>query len=245
MFDLIASAKKLNRVMKADNKAGNQWRYYNGKRSGPTFKATRAEKKFYTNCMGGIVFVCKDAGMPGTAFDWYGDKGKIVWTNASAKKNAQKYFDILTVKMTVKQAIKYGVIQPGDILTYSAMTHTNMFLGNSKSFDSGHAFCTGSGEGAPFTKWIGAVVYSGKKVSYAFRLKSTNVYRCQVGAYDKIENAQKRLLEVTSKSGFTCFIEETDVFRVYCGSFEQPQNAIERIKDLINSGIEECFIKIK
>lgn len=245
MYDLLASAKKLNRIMKADNKAGHQWRYYNGKRSENTFQKTRAAGKYYTNCMGGVVFVCKDAGIPGTALDWYGNKGKINWSNANAKKNAEKYFDILNVKWTLKQAIKYGLVQPGDILTYSAMTHTNMYLGDNKSFDSGHAYCTGSGEGAPFTKWIGALVYSGKKIAYVFRQKSNCVYRVQVGAYNKLENAQERLLDVTAESGFTCFIEQTDMFRVYCGAFERPQNAIDRIKDLVTADITECFITIK
>ena len=245
MYDLIESAKRLNRIMKADNKAGHQWRYYNTKRSGPTFKKTRAEGKYYTNCMGGVSFVCKDAGIPGSALDWYGDKGKIRWLNANAKKNAEKYFDILTVNMMVSEAVRRGIIQPGDILTYKLMTHTNMYIGDRKSFDAGHAYCTGSGEGAPYTKWIGSLAYSGKKCSYVFRLKSSNVYRVQVGAYNDKANADGRCVEVVHKSGFVCFTEQTDMYRVFCGSFERPQNAIDRVNDLIACGIKECFIVIK
>ena len=73
---VIASAKALNKQMKADNKAGHQWRYFNNKRSENTFEKTRRAGKYYTNCMGGVAFVCKDAGIPGSALDWYGSMGK-------------------------------------------------------------------------------------------------------------------------------------------------------------------------
>ena len=39
---LLAQMKRMNRVVKQDNAAGHQWRYYNGKRSEPTFARTRA-----------------------------------------------------------------------------------------------------------------------------------------------------------------------------------------------------------
>ena len=64
---LIAQMKRMNRVVKQDNAAGHQWRYYNSKRSEPTFARTRAAGKFFTNCMGGISFACKAAGIPVSA----------------------------------------------------------------------------------------------------------------------------------------------------------------------------------
>ena len=243
--DLIASAKKLNRVMRADNKAGNQWRYYNTKRSASTFKATRAAKKFYTNCMGGVSFVAKNAGISGDALDFYGGKGNIVWLGDGAKARTKKVFDILAVNRPVKQAVKKGIIQPGDILTYKNIIHTNMFIGNNKSFDSGHAYCDGNGEGAPFLKWIGSLAHPESVCKYVLRLKGPNVYRVQVGAYDSLDNAGRRAVEVARISGLKCFMEHTDMIRVYCGSFEQAQNAIERIHDLENANIKDAFIVVK
>lgn len=243
--DLIASAKKLNRIMRADNKAGNQWRYYNTKRSASTFKATRAAKKFFTNCMGGVAFVCKDAGIDAGALDFYGGKNKIVWLGEGAKARTKKVFDILTVNRTVREAVKKGIIQPGDILTYKNFSHTNIYIGNNKSFDAGHAYCDGNGEGAPYLKWVGPLSHPSTVCKYVLRLKSAKTYRVQVGAYDELGNAERRETEVTMMSGFACFKEQTDMIRVYCGSFEQAQNAIERIHDLEVSKIKDAFIVVK
>ena len=242
---LLAQMKRMNKVVKQDNAAGHQWRYYNGKRSEPTFARTRAAGKFYTNCMGGVSFACKAAGIPASALQWYGGKNKIVWLSDHAKADAKKVFDIIPLHKTVKKAVKKGMIQPGDILTYESMSHTNAYYGDSLSFDTGHAYCTGSGEGAPYKKWIGTLAHSGRVVSYIFRIKGNYTYRVQVGAYSAKVNADKRMAEVAQKSGFGCFMEQTDMIRVYCGSFEQAQNAIERIHDLEVSKIKDAFIVVK
>lgn len=240
--DLIAAMKRLNRVVKADNAEGHQWRYYNGKRSESTFKKTRAAGKYITNCMGGVSFACKEAGVPGSALQWYGDKAKIHWLSDRAKADCKKYFDIITLKKTVKKGVKKGMIIPGDILTYVTMTHTNMYYGDSLSFDTGHAFCSGSGEGAPFKKWIGTLAHSNKQVQYILRLKGNNFYRVQVGAFSSADNANKRAALIKQKTGFDCFKEQTDMIRVYCGSFENPRNAIDRVDDLEKAGVTEAFI---
>lgn len=240
--DLLAAMKRLNRIVKADNAEGHQWRYYNGKRSEPTFKKTRAAGKYITNCMGGVSFACKEAGIPAAALQWYGDKAKIHWLSDRAKADCKKYFDIITLKKTVKKGVKKGMIIPGDILTYVTMTHTNMYYGDSLSFDTGHAFCSGSGEGAPFKKWIGTLAHSNKQVQYILRLKGNNFYRVQVGAFSSVDNANKRAALIKQKTGFDCFKEQTDMIRVYCGSFENPRNAIDRVDDLEKAGVTEAFI---
>lgn len=240
--DLIAAMKRLNRVMKADNEAGHQWKYYNNKRSESTFKSTRAAGKYYTNCMGGVSFACKEAGIPASALQWYGSMGKIVWLSDKAKADCKKYFDIITLKKSVKKGVKKGMIQPGDILTYTTMAHTNAYYGDSLSFDTGHAYCTGSGEGAPFKKWIGTLSHSAKQVAYILRLKGNNFYRVQVGAFSSVDNANKRAALIKQKTGFDCFKEQTDMIRVYCGSFENPRNAIDRVDDLEKAGVTEAFI---
>lgn len=241
--EVIASMKHLNTVMKSDNKSGHQWRYYNNKRSENTFDKTRKAGKYYTNCMGGVAFSFKYAGIPGSALDWYGSLGKIVWLNKDAEKNAKKYFDIIPVKTkTVKQCIDDGTLQAGDIVTYMSMSHTNAYMGNNKSFDSGHAFCSGSGEGAAYIKWIGTTPYKGYKISYIFRLKKPSMYRVQVGSYSRQPNAVKKMAEVAQQSGFECFMEQTDKIRVYCGSFEQESNAVARVKALTAAGVNGAFV---
>lgn len=245
---LVASMKKLNRIMKADNAEGHQWRYYNSKRSEPTFQATRAAGKYYTNCMGGVSFACKDAGIPASALQWYGGQNKIVWLGDrdKSKANAKKVFDIFRIRdRTVRTCIRKGILQPGDIITYKNMTHTNALYSTEKSFDSGHAYCTGSGEGAKYNKWIGSVAHGGSKVAYIFRLKGDYTYRVQVGAYTSISNAQRRMAEVAQASGLGCFMEQTDCIRVYCGSFSIFTNAVDRLDDLQNHGITDAHITAK
>lgn len=243
--NLLAQMKRMNKVVKQDNAAGHQWRYYNGKRSEPTFAKTRAAGKYITNCMGGISFACKAAGIPTAALQWYGGKNKIVWLSDHAKADAKKVFDIIPLHKTVKKAVKKGMIQPGDILTYESMQHTNAYYGDSLSFDTGHAYCTGSGEGAKYSKWIGSLAHPNRKIAYIFRLKGNNVYRVQVGSYSQKANADKRVLQVAQKSGFGCFIEQTDMYRVYCGSFEQFKMAINRLNDLNDSGVKQAYICVK
>ena len=244
--DLVAAMKHLNTVMKADNKAGHQWRYYNGKRSENTFEKTRKAGKYYTNCMGGVSFAAKHAGVPGNALDWYGDKAKIHWLNENAEKNAKKYFDIIPVKTkTVKQCIADGTLRPGDVLTYMNLTHVNAYYAENKSFDTGHAFCDGSGEGAPYKKWIGTTPYKGYKVAYILRLKSKGVvYRVQINAYTRKVNADKCVAECFKKTGFPAFYElmGDNQYHVFCGSFESKANANDRVA-AIRGAYPGAFVK--
>ena len=62
-------------------------------------------------------------------------------------------------------------IEPGDILTYMAFSHTNCYLGDKKSFDSGHAYCDRQGELAPFKRWKGALAHKNDRVGFIFRIK--------------------------------------------------------------------------
>lgn len=244
--DFIAAMKHLNTVMKQDNKNGHQWRYYNGKRSENTFEKTRKAGKYYTNCMGGVAFAAKYAGVPGNALDWYGYKGSIHWNNSDAEKNCKKYFDIIPVKTkTVQQCMKDGTLRPGDIVTYMTLGHTNAYYAENKSFDAGHAFCDGSGEGVAFKKWIGTTPYKGYKVAYILRLKSKGVvYRVQINAYTRKINADKCVAECFKKTGFPAFYElmADGQYHVFCGSFESKANANDRVA-AIRGAYPGAFIK--
>ena len=214
--------------------------------------------------MGGVIFALKEAGIPGSALDWYGDKGKIVWLNDKAESNARKYFDIIAVKTkTVKQCMEDGTLRPGDIITYMTITHTNAYYAENKSYDTGHAFCNGSGEGAEFTKWIGTTPYKGYKVAYIFRVKGARIdkvtkkllyFRVQIGAMNTEQSARKLGTSCTEKTkpltedgkGLQTFYEKMSdgKWHVFCGSFTKQAGADERLALIKKPNLfPEAFIK--
>ena len=165
---LCAAMVRLNQWLMDDIKAGKDWHYDNANKSEPTFWLTRRAKKYHTNCMGGVAFALKEAGVPASSCDWYMSKGGITWLTKVAEKNLRKYADIIPVgDRTLKQIMDDGTLCPGDIVGFMAMNHTLAYVGNGLFFDSGHAYCNGD----HFTKWIGGLKYGGKKVSYLVRLK--------------------------------------------------------------------------
>ena len=176
MDKFLAALKTMNTQVKKDIKAGHIWRYYNDKRSEPTFPATRKAGKYYTNCFGGVAFGLKYSKVVSNdALSWYGIKGGIHFLSKAAEKAFKKFFNVVDIDgaKTVKQAIKDGTLKAGDILTYMTITHTNVYLGNGKSFDAGHAYCEGSGEGARYKKWIGDTPYQNYKIAKIVRLKDS------------------------------------------------------------------------
>lgn len=232
----IGSCIRLDQWMQLDNKLGFQWRYYNSKRSENTFWKTRAANKRYTNCQGAVAFALKDIGI--TATSWYGSSGKIVYTSTGAEEATKKVFDIIPVKTkTVKQCIADGTLQPGDIVMYMAMAHTNVYLGNNLSLDSGHAFANGSGEGAPYTVWCGKTPYLGYKISYILRLKST-IWRVRCGKFSVHDNA----INLKSKlliAGFDAeVIHENGEYVVQAGKFSIKSNATTLKKKLKAAGFD-------
>lgn len=197
----IEALSSMNKVMKADNEAGHQWKYYNTKNRNKTFAAARKAKNYITNCASGVDWGLKTAGVPESALNWYGGIGKIVWVKGDAKAEAKKYFDIIEIKgkKTVYQLYNANELVPGDVLTYMNFTHTNAYYGGKKSFDSGHAYCNGSGEGAQFKKWIGNLASGNAKVAYILRLKNRTHYRVQTGAFTTKTELNKHTKLLTSK----------------------------------------------
>lgn len=172
MQRFVSELVYMDLLMKDDISNKKAWKYKNKNTSSfsKTFDEARANNNRYTNCVSGVQWALLRAGLPRKAIQWYGYKG-IVWVGADAEKNAKKYFDIITVNKTVKTAVKDGTIQPGDILTYSTIGHTNAYIANGVFFDAGHAYCDGSGEGAKFKSWTGASKYNAYKVAKILRLK--------------------------------------------------------------------------
>lgn len=75
--------------------------------------------------------------------------------------------------------------------------------------------------------------------------KKTNskLYRVQVGAFARKENAEKLKKQLATK-GFNCFItpKEDNFYRVQCGAFESESNAINYRNQIINAGFD-AFVK--
>lgn len=178
----VATLKKMNTTMKKDIEAGHPWSYTNKKEKGKTFQQSRSKKYYRTNCVTGAQWGMLDSGVINSktrdGMQWYASKGKIVWLNSKAEKNAKKYFDIIPVKTkTVQTCITDGTLKKGDVVTYMSLAHTNVYLGDNKSFDTGHAFCSGSGEGAKYKKWIGTTPYRNYKVAFILRPKEPSYSR--------------------------------------------------------------------
>lgn len=168
----IAKMIQFDLYVRDDNAAGKQWCYFNGKPSKGSFWETRRANMRWTNCCGAVQLALYTAGVPKKALCWYFGKNKIVWLNDHAKKDFLEYFDIIKLReKTLKEYIDDGTVQPGDILGYVGFSHTNAYLMPGFTFDGGHLWCEGKGEGAKYTKWVGPLAYGNRKPAYAFRLK--------------------------------------------------------------------------
>ena len=170
----LQALRSMNTLMKEDIKAGRKWRYSNSSaKQAHTFALARQKGKRYTNCVLAVWWGLREAGVPDNALHWMGGIHKIIWTTSTGKKWAEKYFDIIsTGGKTVQYMWNKGLLCDGDIMMGFGFTHTCVFYGGStgkKSFDSGHAFCNGSGE-AEFRKWIGPLTCKSNSVQYILRL---------------------------------------------------------------------------
>lgn len=227
----------MNKTMKSDISAGHVWKYCNssGKKASG-FEQARKQGKYLVNCVDGVQWAMKMAGCNATS--WYGSTGKIAWLNNHAKADVEKHFTIIPVdNMTVKQLYDKKLLCDGDILTYVNMSHTNAYIGHGKSFDSGHAYCTGSGEGAVFKKWIGALSCKSSKVAFILRAKDRAHYRVQCGSFSVRENAEKVKAKLV-KLGYGCELKQVgDQTKVQVGHFDGKTNAEAMRDELVSKGI--------
>ena len=169
---LRQAAIQMNNLVLADIKAGKKWTYSNTKSMGRTIEASRSNGYYRVNCNMGCIWAATKAGLfktwPG---NFYFKNGTLRGT-AAAKNNVFKVFtDIGDINKTASQCVKEGILQPGDIVGYKNLTHTNMYIGDGMWLDTGHANCKGSGEGAVFTKFICKTPYGSYTVGHVLRPK--------------------------------------------------------------------------
>lgn len=241
----LEALRMMNATMKQDIKEGNSWKYCNvTKKKEKNFDAARKNKKFLINCVDGVQWGCKIAGIPGSALAWYGQNGgNIAWCSKNAESNAKKFFEIIKIgNRTVMQLLEEGRLCEGDILTYVSMSHTNAYFGNGKSFDSGHAYCSGSGEGARFKKWIGNLSCKNSKVGYILRIKDRFHYRVQAGAYYEEGKAHEQVALLARHKIKALIMEEDGMFKVQVGYFDGKENAERKCAEIVSKGIP-AFIR--
>ena len=243
----------MNKLVKADIKAGHQWKYTNKtSKKAKNFDEARSSGKYYCNCVDGVQWGLLKAGLAKSdGLAWYGQESTgMNWIGTNAKKNAEKY---MTVKKygskTVKQLKASGELQPGDIVTYVSTSHTNVYLGGNKWFDSGHASCTTSGELAPYkaSGWIRTKNYDNYKVGYVLRIKETvkYVYRVRLGIYSVEANAINKQNYMKSIKYDTFREQKTDGWHVYCGSFLNKSVAKDKVAELAKKKIPAEIEKVQ
>lgn len=216
----IANLKNMNFIVKSEIKSGKKWKYKNSNQE-HTFDEARKKNNRVVNCVLGARWGLRGL-VPDGALAWWGNKGKIQWSNDKAKERAKKYFDIIKVgNKTVNQLYKQNLLCEGDILTYMSMVHTNVYIGNGKSFDTGHAYCLGQ----TFRKWIGALSCKRYKVNYIFRLKDRTRYIVQGGAFYDKSKADERVA-LLKRCGLLPIIKEKDsMYKIQLGCFDGKENA--------------------
>ena len=243
--EVRTTAKLLNDVVINDIQNGVKWIYYNSGQK-KTFDAARSSGVYRVNCALGVIWVYKYVGIFVPNFgNFYGQNGKFICSD-TVKTSLSKLFEFIDFqgKKTSQQLVKDKVLKPGDIISYTNMTHTNMYLEKNQFFDTGHAFCkTKSGDGAEFTKWIGTNPYPDQKVGCVLRLKEINKqWRVQYGIY-KLKTNAINMKSKALKAGLPAVIEQdNNEYIVQAGLFSVEQNAIN-LKKKIEKAKLPCLIK--
>ena len=225
---VCASAIELGEEVLKDIAAGYAWEYAgSGER---TFAKARKKGVYKANCSGGVYWILRNAGVIPDSYscNWYGTIGGFKWLTATARAEARKYFDIIDIHTkTVNQCIKDGTLRPGDIICYETFSHTNMYLGNNTSFDSGHNNCHGSGNGAKFYRWVSPLTCGGYKIAQIMRIKETNTsqYRVQAGSYLLKDNANNMMAKVKDKGFDAKIVTVNGEYVVQLGVFSSRANA--------------------
>lgn len=232
----------MNSEMKKDRAAGKKWRYTNVKKRYARFEDARKNNRL-TNCVSGVQMGLLMAGLPSATTHWYGAKGKIVYTTQKGREAVPRYFDIIKVNDTPQGLYNKQKLCDGDILIYTNMNHTNAYYSGTKSFDSGHAYCTpSSGEMAVFNRWIGPMAHKSSKVSIILRLKDRAHYRVQCGAFSDV-GKYNEVAALVEKKGFkTTKVVEDGLMKIQVGFFSGKTNA-ERLAEKVKKKGLDVIVK--
>lgn len=158
--------------LESDLAQGIKWTYSNHN-TAQTFRGAISGNNRKVNCALLARWALRDAGLiSNDTFFYGGGDGEIRWRNNGSKEAVESVCDIISVKgRTINELISSGTLQAGDIVTFNHMQHTNIYAGDNKWFDAGHAYATGAGEGAVFRSWFGDGVYGSSEAAYIIRVK--------------------------------------------------------------------------
>ncbi len=239
LHPILEQCKKYQAQLQADLAAGKKWQYRNPSKYIETIWSNALKKnKRACNCALLAVWAVKDAGlMPKNNAKFYGYKGgTIKWSDATRKAIEATCHVIKIGNRTVKQLIDAGNLQPGDIVTYVSLTHTNIYAGNGYWYDAGRIWCDGTNEGANFRKWYGKANYDNHMVGYIIRAKQSNQYYVQSGSFSVKANAEKLVRELKA-AGFSAIIKyQEGQWKVQCGAFSIKANAEALVAKLKAAG---------
>lgn len=257
---ILDQCAKFQKQLKADIADGKRWEYHNpGKYLEEQWDNAIKKQKRACNCALLARWALKEAGLiPQNTGIFYGKLGGTISWGAGTKAAVTKVCELIHVgNKTVKQLIASGILRPGDIVTYVDLQHTNIYAGNGKWYDAGHAYCSGSGEGATFKSWYGDGKYDGQKVGYIIRPKKSATvtpepdpdpkpgakqYVVQAGSFMSKANAEK-LFRKIKKAGFDVFVKKQEgEWKVQCGVFGVKKNA-EDLKNKLKKAGFDAIIK--
>lgn len=246
---ILEQCAKFQKQLASDLAAGKSWEYHNPSKYLEEQWANALSKgKRACNCALLARWALKEAGLiPQTTGIFYGAKGGTIKWGSGAKEAVSKTCDIIKVQIkTVKELISSGELLPGDIVTYVDLQHTNIYAGDGKWYDAGHAYCSGSGEGAKYKSWYGAGTCDGQKVGYVIRQKgsgnaavSTAQYIVQAGSYKSKANADKQAAKIKA-AGFDVLVKPGDdgQYKIQCGVFKDRDLAEALVKKLEAKGLK-------
>lgn len=235
---LVSTLVWMDSLVGDDIKSRKYWTYKNKNTStlSKTFDLARKTGNRQTNCVTGAQWgMIKSGVCDRDGIQWYGH-GKIVWLNPHAREDAEKYFQILDVYDTLSECLKDGRVRLGDIITYTDMAHTNVYIGNGMTYDTGHANTAGSGEGAIYKRWICPTPYMSRKVAQILRCYSQ--WRVQCGVYTVKKNASAQAAKLKKAGYDALIIKDGKSYIVQAGLFDYKDNAISLCDRIKSSGID-------
>lgn len=240
LHPILKACKKFQKQLKSDIADGHDWEYRNpAKYLEEQWDKALKKGKRACNCALLARWALKEAGLiPQDTGIFYGKLGGTISWGAGTKAAVTKTCDLIKVgNKTVKQLIASGYLQSGDIVTYVDLQHTNIYAGNGKWYDAGHAYCSGSGEGAIYKSWHGKGQYDNQRVGYIIRRRvGSEEHIVQAGVFESKSNAEK-LFRKLKKAGFDALVKKRNgQWVVQCGAFSSKTNAENLVKLLKKAG---------
>lgn len=249
---ILEQCAKFQAQLEADIAGDKNWEYHNpSKYLEEQWANALKNNKRACNCALLARWALKEAGLiPQDTKIFYGKLGGTIQWGAGTKEAVTAACDLISIQnRTVQQLIDDGTLRPGDIVTYVDLQHTNIYAGGGKWYDAGHAYCSGSGEGAIYKSWYGDGKYNNQKVGYIIRPKAEAGgqteecrYIIQAGAFDKKKNAEAQLKAILS-AGFDAYISYTEgKYKIFAGAYEKEELAEKQVKRLKAAGFD-AFIR--